>query len=88
MAAMTLVEFIAGSIFIRGMHVALWDYSDNRFNYQGIICPLYSFFWGVLGAGYYFLIHPVVGRVLAWLTAHPAASPSYRRSASRFPISV
>ncbi len=74
MAAMTLVEFIAGSIFIRGMHIALWDYSDNRFNYQGIICPLYSFFWGLLGAGYYFLVHPAVGRVLAWLAAHPAFS--------------
>lgn len=56
--AMTLIELIAGEIFIVKMHVKLWDYTDNRGNYKGIICPLYSFIWAVLGAVYYFLIHP------------------------------
>lgn len=55
--AMTLVELVTGWIFIIRMNVRLWDYTDNRFNYRGIICPLYSFFWGLIGGGYYLLLH-------------------------------
>ncbi|MFR6586477.1 MAG: putative ABC transporter permease [Ruminococcus sp.] len=46
--AITLVEYIAGLIFIRGMKIKLWDYSERWGNIQGIICPLFSFFWAIL----------------------------------------
>lgn len=52
--AITLVEYIAGLIFIRGMKIKLWDYSERWGNIQGIICPLFSFFWAILSAIYYF----------------------------------
>lgn len=54
--AMTVIELIAGEIFIVKMHVKLWDYTGNKFNYKGIICPLYSLIWAALGAVYYFFI--------------------------------
>ena len=54
--ALTLVEFIAGLIFIKGMKIKLWDYSNVKGNIMGIICPLYSFFWLLGGALYYFLL--------------------------------
>lgn len=65
---MTVIEYIAGVIFIRGMNIKLWDYSDRRGNVQGIICPLFSFFWAVLGAVYYFLVHPYILGALDWLS--------------------
>lgn len=65
---MTVIELIAGEIFIIRMHIKLWDYSDNRWNFKGIICPLYSFFWAVLGAAYYFLIHPHILNALHWFS--------------------
>ncbi len=65
--AMTVIEYIAGMIFIKGMKTKLWDYSDQRGNIQGIICPLFSFFWAVLSAVYYFLIHPYVLGGIQWL---------------------
>ena len=49
-AAMTLIEYIAGLIFIKGMHVKLWDYSKRWGTIDGIICPLFSLFWTVLCA--------------------------------------
>ncbi len=67
-AAMTLIEFIAGEIFIVHMRIKLWDYSDMRGNYKGIICPLFSFFWALLGAAYYFLIHPHILSALDWFS--------------------
>ncbi|MCD8390806.1 MAG: putative ABC transporter permease [Firmicutes bacterium] len=69
-AAMTLIEYIAGLIFIKGMKIKLWDYSDLWGNIDGIICPLFSFFWAVLSALYYFLIHPVINEWLYWFVNH------------------
>ena len=71
---MTIIEYIAGILFIRGMHVKLWDYSHLWGNIQGIICPLFSFFWGILSALYYFLIHPHIQSALEWLSQNLAFS--------------
>lgn len=64
----TAIEYIAGLIFIKGMKVKLWDYSTCWGNIQGIICPKYTFFWWILSALYYFLIHPEVLDWLYWLS--------------------
>ncbi len=72
--AMTVIEYITGLIFIKGMHVMLWDYSNRKWNIQGIICPIFSLFWGILGAAYYILIHPHVLSALDWLSRNLAFS--------------
>lgn len=72
--AITFFEYIAGLIFIKGMKIKLWDYSSCWGNIQGIICPLYTFFWLVLSASYYFLIHPHILNWLFWFTNHMAFS--------------
>ena len=63
---MTLIEYIAGLIFIKGMKIKLWDYSDEPLNLQGIICIRFSVIWTVLGAVYYFLIQPHVIDLVKW----------------------
>lgn len=60
----TVLEYFAGLLFIKGMKIKLWDYSACWGNIQGIVCPQYSFYWVLLSAVYYFLVHP---RILAWL---------------------
>lgn len=55
-AAMTLVEFIAGLIFIKGLKVKLWDYSSQPGNIMGLICPLFSAFWVIIAALYLFFL--------------------------------
>ncbi len=70
--AMTVIEYIAGLIFIKKLHVRLWDYTGQWGNIQGIICPLFSFFWAVLGAVYYFFIHPHIIDALRWLSQNMA----------------
>lgn len=44
--ALTLLEYITGLIFVKGMKIRLWDYSRRWGNIQGIICPLFSLLWG------------------------------------------
>ncbi len=67
-AAITLIEFVTGLIFIHGMKLKLWDYSAEKGNIMGIICPRFSFFWIVLSALYYLLIHPHILSALDWLS--------------------
>lgn len=74
---MTLIEYIAGLLSTRVFHVWLWDYSDCWGNVQGLICPLFSLFWGILGAGYYYLVHPFLNRLLSFLMADTAVVAGY-----------
>lgn len=70
----TVIEYIAGIICIKFMKVRLWDYSDMWGNINGIICPLFSVAWAVLGAIYYFAIHPYILDALHWLSENLAFS--------------
>lgn len=72
--ALTLIEYIAGVIFIKGFKVKLWDYSNCWGNIDGIVCPLYTFFWSVLGAIYYFFIQSHIIDAIEWLSNNLAFS--------------
>lgn len=73
-AAMTAIEYIAGILCLKLAKVRLWDYSNQWGNVQGLICPLFSLFWGILGGGYYFCIHPEILGALEWLSRNLAFS--------------
>ena len=68
--SMTLIEYIAGLVFIKGMKIRLWDYSDRKGNIQGIICPLFSFFWLIVSALFYFVIDKHVIDAVTWFVHH------------------
>lgn len=68
--SITAIEYVAGLIFIKGLHVKLWDYSHEKWNIQGIICSKFTFFWYILSAFYYFLIHPKIIHSIEWLSGH------------------
>lgn len=70
----TALEYIVGLISLKYMKVRLWDYSNNWGNIQGIICPKFSFFWVLLSAAYYFLVHPRILTALDWLSRNLAFS--------------
>lgn len=70
----TAIEYVAGIIFIKGMGVKLWDYSDRWGNVDGLICPLYTFLWGILGTMYYYIANPYIRSSLNWLEDNLAFS--------------
>ena len=67
---MTLIELIAGIIFINGLHIRLWDYSSLKGNYKGIIAPLFSLIWGILGILYFYFIHPLIYEMISIFNNH------------------
>ncbi|MCQ2558920.1 MAG: putative ABC transporter permease [Oscillospiraceae bacterium] len=72
--SMTTIEYVAGVWLLKRMNIRLWDYSDEWGNIQGLICPKFSVYWSILGAAYYFLIHPHVLDALQWLSCNLAFS--------------
>ena len=72
--SMTVIEYIAGVLLLRFAKLRLWDYSMRWGNLNGLICPLFSFFWAVLGAVYYFAVHPYILDALRWFASNLAFS--------------
>lgn len=66
----TIIELITGLIFIEHYGIKLWDYSDQRLNYKGIICPLFTVFWGILGILFNILLYPLLFERLAYILNH------------------
>ncbi len=71
---MTAIEYIAGVFLLKVENLRLWDYSQERGNIQGIICPKFSIMWALCGAAYYFLIHPRILNFLGWFSQNLAFS--------------
>ena len=71
---MTIIEYIAGLMALKWLKVRLWDYTNEWGNIGGLICPKLSFFWALLSALYYFLIHPYILDGLRWLSENLAFS--------------
>lgn len=59
----TLAEYAVGAVYLWGVGVRFWDYSQAPGNLSGLICPLYTLYWGLLS-------------VVLILALHPAAAPS------------
>ena len=68
--SLTLLEYIAGLIFVKGLKTALWDYSNEPFNLQGVICLRFSLCWLLAGAFYVVFLHPLFAAMLAWYEGH------------------
>ena len=51
MAVITIVEFLVGLFADRTLGVRLWDYTEERGNILGYVCPRFSIIWGVVSAG-------------------------------------
>ena len=56
----TLLEYFTAVLMESIFHTSWWDYSDNKFNFQGRICLGASLGWGVFTVILFRVLHPVV----------------------------
>lgn len=62
---LTIWEYIVGLILEKMFHTKYWDYSDQKFNFQGRICLVNSICWGVLGVVFVKYIHPFIQKLFS-----------------------
>lgn len=55
---MSVLEYITYILLFNIYGIKLWDYSEKRFNFKGIICLDFSVCWGILSLFYIKYIYP------------------------------
>ncbi len=65
--AVTAVEFVSGCILNLHWGLNVWDYSSQPHHIKGQVCPLYTFFWGILSAAAWPLYRFCRQRLERWL---------------------
>lgn len=69
MIAATILEYISAVLIENIFKIKYWDYTEDKFNFQGRICLESSLFWGVLSVALTLFIHkPVENFVLSLKT--------------------
>lgn len=63
----TALEYVTGVTMEALFKVRYWDYSQNRFNFQGHICLGSTLAWGVLTILMTHVVHKPVERLAFWL---------------------
>ncbi|WP_461206303.1 putative ABC transporter permease [Clostridium sp. DL1XJH146] len=66
----TLIEYLTGLFFLKYYKIRLWDYTELKFNIQGLIAPLYSLFWTILSLVFYFILYPYFYNKIEFLYEH------------------
>ena len=56
----TVLEYVTAVIMERLFHTSWWDYSNNKFNFQGRICLGSSIGWGFLSILMFWVLQPFV----------------------------
>ena len=62
MIVFTVFEYVVAAVLDSLFHLRWWDYSNERFNFQGRISLPYSIAWGIIGVIFVEKIHPYVKR--------------------------
>jgi len=60
MIVATTIEYVTGLLLEKLFHTTWWDYSENKFNFQGRICLTNSLLFGVMCVVGMQLVHPIV----------------------------
>lgn len=61
---LTIWEYLVGVLLEKLFKTKYWDYSDQKFNFQGRICLTNSVCWGILGVIFIKYIHPFVQDII------------------------
>ena len=61
----TGLELITGILLEHIFHQKWWDYSQERFQFEGHICLKYSLLWGVCSLGCVFFLNPLLIHLIA-----------------------
>lgn len=67
--SIVFIELVSGLIFIKGLRIKLWDYTNHKGNVMGIICPTFSIIWLIVGSLYYFFINKHLVTTVYWLSS-------------------
>ena len=63
----TVWEYLVAIVLEKLFKTKYWDYSELKFNFQGRICLKNSIYWGILGVGLIYIIHPAIKKLVEFI---------------------
>lgn len=60
----SLTEFFTGTLLEKTFHRKWWDYSNEKFNFDGYTCLKYSTLWGILAVLMIYFVNPFLQGLL------------------------
>lgn len=70
---LSLLELFSGVMAQKLFRIKLWDYSNNKFNYKGLICVKFSLLWGLFSLLFYYFVNPWLNEFIASIITNPIA---------------
>ena len=67
---LTIWEYLVGVLLETIFKTKYWDYSEQKFNFQGRVCLTNSICWGILGVLFVKGIHPAIIKLLEKVNIH------------------
>ncbi|MCI5650592.1 MAG: putative ABC transporter permease [Fusicatenibacter sp.] len=64
MMVATVLEYVTGVLMEKIFHAHWWDYSDQKFNFQGKICLGSSIAWGFFALILFYVLQPIAEKVV------------------------
>jgi uncharacterized membrane protein len=58
------IEYIVGYLLLKYYNIRLWNYSKQKFNYNGIISLYHSILWLIFSIIFYIFIYPVLDKLI------------------------
>ena len=62
---LTIWEYLVGVLLEKLFNTKYWDYSEQKFNFQGRVCLTNSICWGILGVVFVKYIHPFIQSIIS-----------------------
>ena len=59
----TILEYITAVILESAFHIRWWDYSKQRFNFQGRICLKSALFFGLMSVVIIYIVQPIISNI-------------------------
>ena len=72
MVICTLLEYVTAVILESAFHIRWWDYSKQKFNFQGRICLKSALFFGLMSVVIIYIVQPLVSQVTVNIPAEIA----------------
>ena len=69
----TLMELLVGLYFLTLFKIRLWDYSDSKYNFMGLITLRYSIYWALIVLFYEVFFSGWLPLLLERLVAYPGS---------------
>ena len=68
MVCLSLLELISGLFLLKFFNLKLWDYSNRKLNFKGIICLRFTLYWGIFALIFYLFMYSFIDNLTLNIT--------------------